>query len=110
MARKSQKPAVARKVALCYIRKSWTKSKQDEVSPKRQRAHIQDVCDANGWQPEWYLDADKHKSGMYEKNRPGWLALKARMSDPDVVAIVSNDLARLHRKGWRIGDLLDFVD
>lgn len=44
----------------------------------------------------------------------GWrlqeLALKARLGDPDVTALVANDLARLHRKGWRIGDLLDFVD
>ena len=47
---------------------------------------------------------------MYEKNRPGWLALKARLNDPDVIALVANDLARLHRKGWRVGDLLDFVD
>jgi len=26
------------------------------------------------------------------------------------VALVANDLSRLHRKGWRVGDLLDFVD
>ncbi len=31
------------------------------------------------------------------------------MADSDVVAIVANDLTRLHRKGWRVGDLLDFV-
>ena len=47
---------------------------------------------------------------MHEKNRPEWLRLKSRLGDPDVVALVANDLARLHRKGWRIGDLLDFVD
>jgi hypothetical protein len=27
-----------------------------------------------------------------------------------VAAIVANDLSRLHRKGWRVGDLLDFVE
>jgi len=32
------------------------------------------------------------------------------LGDPDVVAIVANDLARLHRKGWRVGDLIDFAD
>jgi hypothetical protein len=47
---------------------------------------------------------------MHEKNRPGWLALKARLGDPDVIALVANDLSRLHRKGWRVGDLLDFVE
>ncbi|MBN8592758.1 MAG: recombinase family protein [Anaerolineae bacterium] len=136
MANKLSISPVERKTALCYIRKSWTFHVKEEdeieaegdkadkkrkgkyetdnateqISPERQRAHIQAICDANGWIAEWYEDTEKHKSGMHEKNRPGWLALKSRMRDPDVVAIVANDLARLHRKGWRIGDLLDFVD
>lgn len=41
---------------------------------------------------------------------PPRLALKKRLGDPDVVAVVANDLARLHRKGWRVGDLLDLLD
>ncbi len=106
----SQQAADKRTIALCYIRKSWTRDETDQISPERQRAHIQAVCDANGWTPEWYEDTEGHKSGMFEKNRPGWLALKARLNDPDVIALVANDLARLHRKGWRIGDLLDFVE
>jgi hypothetical protein len=32
------------------------------------------------------------------------------MDSPDVVAIVANDLARLHRKGWRVGQLIDWVE
>jgi DNA invertase Pin-like site-specific DNA recombinase len=120
MSPKKSNLTVNRNVALCYVRKSWTNKDKDaddqddknldQISPERQRAHIQAVCDANGWKPEWYEDIDGHRSGMHEKNRPGWLALKARLRDPDVVALVANDLARLHRKGWRIGDLLDFVD
>ena len=110
MASKRRSSSVPRTVALCYVRKSWTRNESDTISPERQRAHIQAVCDANGWTPKWFEDTDGHKSGMHEKNRPHWLALKSHMSDPDVVAIVANDLARLHRKGWRIGDLLDFVD
>jgi hypothetical protein len=102
-----KKTAKPRNVALCYVRKSWTRDESDQVSPERQRAHIQAVCEANSWQPEWYEDAEGHRSGMYEKNRPGWLALKTRLGDPDVIALVANDLARLHRKGWRVGDLLD---
>src|SRR3954453_16994393 len=96
-------------IALCYIRRSWVREKKDLVSPLIQREAIQRVCETHGWIAEWYEDADGHKSGMYENNRPGWLALKARMSDRDVVAIVAYDLSRLHRRGWRIGDLLDFV-
>lgn len=111
-----------RNVALCYVRKSWTNKDKDDaegnneehnldlISPERQRSHIKAVCEANGWEMEWYEDVEGHRSGMFEKNRPGWLALKARLSDSDVIALVANDLARLHRKGWRIGDLLDFVD
>lgn len=111
MPRKSKKSSqIERNVALCYVRKSWTRDEKDAISPERQRANIEAVCSRNGWIIEWYEDTTGHRSGMHEKNRPGWLALKARMSDPDVVAIVANDLARLHRKGWRIGDLIDFVD
>ncbi len=108
--RKKQSLSILRNVALCYIRLSYTRDENDKDSPERQRANIQIECDRRGWTPEWYEDAEGHKSGQSEKNRPGWLALKARLSDPDVVAIVANDLARLHRKGWRVGDLIDFAE
>ncbi len=101
---------VQRTVALCYVRKSWTRDETDQISPERQRDHIKAICELNGWQAEWYEDTEGHRSGMHEKNRPGWLALKQRLGDADVVALVANDLARLHRKGWRIGDLLDYVE
>ena len=118
---KKNSTSTNRNTALCYIRKSWTGKDTnnkgddndhslDHISPERQRTHIETVCEANNWDAEWYEDINGHRSGMHEKNRPGWLALKARLGDPDVVALVANDLARLHRKGWRIGDLLDFVE
>ena len=102
--------APPRTVALCYVRRSWVRDEKDLVSPKMQREHIERVCAANGWTPEWYEDVDGHQSGMTEKNRPGWLALKARLEAPDIAALVAYDLSRLHRKGWRISQLLDFVD
>jgi DNA invertase Pin-like site-specific DNA recombinase len=101
---------IKRTVALCYIRQSQTRDENDMDSPDRQRANIQIACDQNGWAPEWYEDAEGHKSGTKVTNRPGWMALHARLGDPDVAALVANDLARLHRKGWRVGELLDFVD
>jgi DNA invertase Pin-like site-specific DNA recombinase len=109
MPRKTLSPVI-RHIALCYVRKSWTRDASDTISPERQRDHIQAVCDQHGWQPEWYEDVEGHRSGMHENNRPGWLALKARLGDSDVVALVANDLSRLHRKGWRVGDLLETVD
>lgn len=96
--------------ALCYVRLSMTRDEADLNSPERQKANIQAECDRRGWTAEWYEDTDGHKSGTKEENRPGWLALKGRLGDPDVVAVVANDLSRLHRKGWRIGSLIDFLE
>ncbi|CAG0937613.1 hypothetical protein TFLX_06558 [Thermoflexales bacterium] len=110
MSRKKSTVPVSRTVALCYIRLSLTRDESDLDSPERQRANILAACQKHGWTPEWYEDTDGHRSGTNEKNRPGWLALKARLGDPDVAAVVANDLARLHRKGWRVGSLLDYLD
>lgn len=109
--KRASKLTVERTVALCYIRQSYTRygEPDDLNSPDRQRANIQAACEKNGWIPEWYEDVGGHRSARSEKGRPQWLALKARLNDPDVVALVANDLARLHRKGWRIGDLVEFL-
>lgn len=98
---------VERHIALCYVRQSVTKDENDTNSPERQRANISALCESKGWTPEWYEDTGGHKSGRSVKNRPEWLALKNRLKDPGIVALVANDLSRLHRKGWRIGDLLE---
>jgi DNA invertase Pin-like site-specific DNA recombinase len=110
MSSKKQVELVHRITALCYVRLSLTRDESDLDSPERQRANILTACQKHGWTPEWYEDTEGHRSGTKEKNRPGWLALKARLGDPDVAAVVANDLARLHRKGWRVGSLLDFLD
>src|SRR5258708_931306 len=121
MSSKKSSPAL-RTVALCYIRQSITRKIRDDDnpnqpiiyldmdSPERQRDNIERVCQAKGWTPEWYQDAEGHKSGTKEHNRPGWLALQERLKDTDIVAVVANDLARLHRKGWRVGRLIDMLE
>jgi len=101
---------VERNTVLVYIRQSFTKDDNDKASPDRQRALAEEAVKQAGWRIELYEDAEGHKSGRFVNNRPGWLELKKRMTDPDVVAIVAYDLARLHRKGWRIGDLLDQLE
>ncbi len=110
--KKRTRVTIPRTVALCYIRQSFTRSGEpdDLNSPERQRANIQAACDRNGWTPEWYEDVGGHRSGRSEKNRPQWLALKARLGDPDIIALVANDLSRLHRKVWKVGDLIDFLN
>ena len=81
-----------RTIALCYVRQSVTMSDNDEPeqtdthpdvplskkkrgpdndSPERQRANIQALCDRKNWTPKWFIDAEGHKSGRQEKNRPG---------------------------------------
>lgn len=103
-------PQPERKIALGYIRNSFTRNANDTDSPDRQRANIEAVAARKGYTVEWYTDTVGHRSGRHEKNRPGWLALKDRIGDPDVIAIIANDLSRLHRKLSRLSDLLDLVD
>ncbi|MBZ0304749.1 MAG: recombinase family protein, partial [Anaerolineae bacterium] len=110
MSARSKRKSRHARIALCYIRQSYARDEDDVNSPERQRANIQTLCERNGWIPEWYEDVGGHKSGRSEKNRPQWLALKARIGDTDVVALVANDMARLHRKGWRVGDLVEYLD
>lgn len=96
-----------RNIALCYVRQSFTRDDKDTNSPDRQRANCLAYCESRGWLPEWHEDAEGHKSGTQEINRPGWLALKTRIADPDIVALVANDLSRFHRKGFRMGQLME---
>ncbi len=110
VAQQSHLPRIPRRVALCYVRLSYTRDESDRHSPERQQANIQRICAREGWVPEWYIDADGHKSGRFVKNRPGWQQLEKRLADPDVIALISNDSGRMHRKSWRVGYLLDQLD
>jgi hypothetical protein len=74
--KKTNPKTTERTVALCYVRQSFTRDGDDKDSPDRQRANIEAKCTQMGWTPEWYQDAEGHKSGRDEKHRPSWLALK----------------------------------
>jgi len=58
------------KVALCYVRQSFTRDEDDKNSPERQRANIEAVVKRKGWTMEWYEDVGGHKSARKEQNRP----------------------------------------
>lgn len=105
--KRQSSPQVERRVALCYIRLSQTQNESDLKSPQRQRANLEAACEKYGWIPEWYADADKHKSGTKEDNRPQWLLLKSRLNDPDVAALAVNDTSRAMRNTWRALKLFD---
>ena len=100
---------IKRNIALCYVRQSVTRDENDMSSPIRQRENIMRVCEQNDWIPEWYEDIQGHKSGTGVKGRPAWQDLWGRIEDPDVIAIIANDMSRLHRRVWRIGQLIDKV-
>ena len=99
-----------RTVALCYVRQSYTRDEEDMNSPERQRSNIQMLCERRGWTPEWYEDVGGHKSGRHVRNRPAWLNLSEQLSDPNVVAVVANDLSRLHRNVARISTLIEELE
>jgi DNA invertase Pin-like site-specific DNA recombinase len=101
MVQKSQSAPIERKTALCYVRLSVNKNGRDDTSPERQKANILRACEKHGWIPEWFEDTTGHKSATKEQNRPAWLALKARLNDPDVAAIVVNEQSRAMRNAWR---------
>lgn len=92
--------------ALIYIRRSRIKKGEHTVSPERQLANCKRICEERGWRSEVFQDAEegKHFSGRSEAGRPAWAALKARLSDDDVVAVVVNSLDRATRS------LKDFVN
>lgn len=96
-------------IALGYIRLSRSVNPDEENSPERQRANIISTCERYGWEYELYEDVGGHKSGTTEEGRHEWLKLKKRLGDSDVVALVANDMSRLHRKGWRVSHLLEHL-
>lgn len=99
-----------RNIALCYVRQSRRMNPDDIDSQERQRESIQAVCDLHNWTPEWYEDVGGHRSGRSETHRPQWIALKARLDSPDVIAVVANDLSRLHRRAVRIMELIELLN
>ena len=111
MSSKSPKRSTTeRKVALCYIRLSHNPNGEESASPEVQRDNCARKCAEHDWIPEWYSDDKGSHSGRFVTNRPQWQELDKRLSDPDVAALVVNDLARAHRKEWRVGEMLERLE
>lgn len=96
-----------KQVALGYVRLSQTFSNSDRYSVEQQKANIEKVCRANNWALELYQDKDKQESDTAIKKRLEWQRLEARLLDDDVVALVANDMQTIHRKMWRVGELIN---
>lgn len=96
-------------VALAYVRRSVVKVGKPTLSPQRQQDTIDEYCQAQGWAPEYYVDAEGHRSGRTEKGRTDWLRLKARVeaSQPgEIKAVVVYVLDRAARS---TRDFLNFL-
>ncbi len=94
-----------RRVALCYGRKSVVRNDVDLISIENQRQRVQAEAERRGLVVEWYEDVDK--SGRREDHRPGWLALKRRIGDPDVAAVI---VYRLDRAARSVRDMAALVE
>ncbi len=105
-----QRTAAPGGIALCYARKSVTLGENDTQSIERQIENMKAAAAKLGLIAEFYIDADGHKSGREENNRAAWLKLKCRIGQPGVVALILNDLSRAHRKGWRVGQLIELLE
>jgi site-specific DNA recombinase len=89
-------------IALCYIRKSLVKEGGvDPASPEIQRRQLAAWCDAASLSPEYHEDADGHQSGR-NLRRVGWVAARARLSDPDVAALVVTSWERAARSAQEL--------
>ena len=88
-----------------------TDLKADLDSPERQRANILAIAAALGLsEPTVFEDSKGHKSGASIANRPGWAAVEELIKAGKVSVLILNDLSRAHRKGWRVGQLMDWLE
>lgn len=77
----------------------------DYVSIQNQRAAVQAEAERRGLIAEWFEDVDR--SGRREDGRPGWLALKRRIADPDVAAVL---VYRLDRATRSVRDMAALIE
>ena len=96
-------------VALCYVRQSGI-GKVSEAAIERQGVNILWVCEAHDWEPEWYEDIDEPGFESRVGERLAWEALQERIGAPDVVALVANDLSRLHRDPAELDALIQTLE
>lgn len=99
--------AMNRDLALIYVRKSFVRTRSDEISPERQRQVCIAYCETRGWRHEVYEDAEGHRSGRSEVHRPAWRLLKAQLARPEVAAVV---VASLDRSSRSPADFFKFLD
>jgi DNA invertase Pin-like site-specific DNA recombinase len=99
------------KVLLGYRRKSMVRDRADLISPERQTRACELWVEMHGdeYIIEWYEDVEGHRSGRWEKTRPGWRDLLSQLNRPDVEGIISDTLDRVYRNVKEFGEFLDRI-
>ena len=114
------------RIGLAYVRESFSravedtpkrgepgrkggepKGRTDTVSKARQKQNIEDAAQPYGFTIEWFVEEEGHRSGRDLSQRPQMQQMLKRMHEGGVRALIVNDLARLFRRGWRLGELLE---
>lgn len=84
--------------ALGYGRKSFVRREVDAVSVDKQRLAVERRAVERNESLIWFEDAEGHRSGRYERTRPGYLKLLARLeNDLAVSAVLFYELDRAAR-------------
>lgn len=108
---KGSVPSTERKIALCYVRKSFTKNKKDVLSPERQRKYIESTLKEHpDWEPLWFEDVEGHRSGRTEQGRPDFLKmLDEILLNPYIVAIIVTEYSRLTRSVFTSAKMIELL-
>lgn len=98
---------MSRTTALIYVRKSQVKSGgAAPASPELQEQACRAAAAPHHWMVEVHVDAEGHRSGK-TANRPGWQAVRARLADPEVAALIVHSHDRAFRN---LRALLEMAD
>lgn len=84
----------------------------DLVSPERQ-THTCELWVEMHDQPyriEWYEDVEGHRSGRWEKGRPGWQNLIKQLDRPDVEGVIVDSFDRAYRNVFEFLKFLNRID
>lgn len=88
------------------------RDRADLVSPERQTRACElwlEMHGAEEYTIEWFEDVEGHRSGRWEKKRPGWRDLLAQLDQPDVAGIIADSLDRIYRNVKEFGEFLDRI-
>ena len=99
-----------RDLALIYLRRSLTiRGKADQYSKQRQESSCLALAKSRGLRTRVFQDflPGHHYSGTSDRHRPGWMALKQELNNPDVACVIVEQLSRSYRS---VRHLLEFLD